>query len=168
MLQSGLGFGQIHWTIKCPIPNTPMKQLSTGKMVVTAFRKFWGHPLPAKWNNSDCQHYCVLLSSVCEDDMLKTGQVQRETDWLILPGIMQLPKIRTIRHGLGIASVSFWHSRLSLRQMLVFPTTGAINRKSEVGTKPPITQEGRSFWRIVRISAVEFTKFPWCAVLGWK
>jgi len=29
---------------------------------------------------------------------------------------MQLPRIRTIRRGLGNASVSFWHSRLSFWQ----------------------------------------------------
>jgi hypothetical protein len=66
------------------------------------------------------KHYYVLLSSVCENDMLRTGQVRCATDRMILPGIMQLPRIRAIRHGLGNAWLSFWHSRLSFQQILVF------------------------------------------------
>jgi hypothetical protein len=77
-------------------------QPSAGKVVVTAFRKFWGHPhpLPAKWNNSGCQ-LLLLLSSVCENVIVRKGQVHCETDRLILPGRMQLPKTGIICYNLG-------------------------------------------------------------------
>ena len=88
------------------------------------------------------------------------------TDRLVLPGRMQLPRIRIIPHGLRNASVSFWHSRLKLPAILAF--SGCLSGQSDVRSlrkKTRVTQEGRSVWRFGRLSAFEFTKFPRRAIL---
>jgi hypothetical protein len=84
-----LASGQIHWNMNCPIQSKLIKQFSAGILVVTAFRSFWGHlhPLPAKWNNSDCQ-ILPLLSSEREN----VGFTAKRTDRFCLAAFIPPPQ----------------------------------------------------------------------------
>ena len=117
MLHRGLGFGQIHWNINCPIPNmlktTAVCRQSGGDWLPQILGSSTSCQVAQQWlPNIITTYFSLAYARTASKEQARFSA----TDRLVLPGRMQLPRIRTVRHDPGNASVSFWHSRLSFQQ----------------------------------------------------
>jgi len=116
MVHRGLGFGQIHWNINYPIPNilmtTDVCRQSGGDCLPQILGSSTSCQVEQQWLPNITTYFSLAYARTASKERARFSAKDR----LILPGRTQFPRIRTIRHGLGNVSVSFWHSRFSFQQ----------------------------------------------------